>query len=1169
MVDEIGRGSHGKVKLGRELKPNPDPNEKNAVAIKIVGRYSKKRRLGKLGNPEDNVKKEVAILKKARHPHVVALLEVIDDPDKAKVYLILEYVELGEIIWRTKGVKEITLIERRRFERAAQGIEETSSTEAEDERLVRAAEERRRREERREHERQGPSAARDYWSLEYGAESEEDTHPGELQASAITTVGSEGSITALPRQAATLDDVTASDSSHPAPPPSQQLDIGPVDSDNEEDARSTRRSNPSGSVFGGRSKPSSVAALEGSMYGAYTSEQPRGRTSSVIDTLFAQSWTDAMHDPFDEDYSYVPTLTIQRARQAFRETMLGLEFLHYQGIIHRDIKPANLLWTKEHVVKISDFGVSYLGKPLRENEKGDEVSESDATTLDEAVELAKTVGTPAFYAPELCYTDLTAPRPSVTGQIDIWALGVTLYCILFARVPFLAADEFAMFKSICEDEVVIPRKRLAAVDTRPRSRASSHSGIGSSKSSHMREPTELVYEAIDDDLYDLLKRLLIKDPAKRITMKEIKYHPWVVHGIKDPEKWLEETDPSRQSDGKRIEVSNEEVAEAVKPLSMLGRGMSRAKKALASIGIGKTRQGRKRAKSGSQSGFTSEEGSTSSPPTTASRHIRDERRTSLRGDDVIMLALKGSRDPSRESEHPLAQSVTASPATTKEHPFFDPAQSHQARESESTAAVPRQEPSSRVVLTRPNPPERALSATSTADSTKTVVPYNPHDMLANTPPHVSPNLPGTPIAVDSAGASSLGAIFGGAGLRLVKKMRSKDMQSERHGSSQNPRRAPSVDRVAISHEDARGEPSIAFSNTIASGHVNPPEALKDLPHPPSSRYTGTTASYEPESEFSSPNPLSGFDDQLRNAATSIFTSSTERPTTAPPDERRGSTASRSHGIALRSPLPGESSAEAFRSAQAQQERRRRLEYERSRDRPVSGVTFDRSAFAPQDSCPPSPDDVIFFNKQIEDDAHRQRAAQETLLPATYHSLGSSPPVMPVASSSSDDYFTSEVSRPTSVPSVPSMISADSSVMAEELVAKITSEESLPQRPKPDQSKISTSSHKAPQNVSMLAVEDEAGYNGDGDGAHEEEEDDSDSDDDFLSMPSSRDKSKARSESVSIAERSRHRSRSGTEVIDPMKTDESGSSTGTVKKARRANEQAEGEEEVKRGRSLGT
>jgi serine/threonine protein kinase len=60
--------------------------------------------------------------------------------------------------------------------------------------------------------------------------------------------------------------------------------------------------------------------------------------------------------------------------------------VHRSNVIHRDIKPANLLLSREGVVKISDFGVSYLCR-------GDAI---------DSFELAKTVGTPMFYAPELC-----------------------------------------------------------------------------------------------------------------------------------------------------------------------------------------------------------------------------------------------------------------------------------------------------------------------------------------------------------------------------------------------------------------------------------------------------------------------------------------------------------------------------------------------------------------------------------------------------------------------------------------------------------------------------------------------------------------------------------------------------------------------------------------------
>ena len=74
IIDEIGRGTHGKVKLGRDLTTD------EYVAIKIVERHSRPR-LGKVIREEDEkVRREIAILKKCRHPNVVRLIEVIDDP---------------------------------------------------------------------------------------------------------------------------------------------------------------------------------------------------------------------------------------------------------------------------------------------------------------------------------------------------------------------------------------------------------------------------------------------------------------------------------------------------------------------------------------------------------------------------------------------------------------------------------------------------------------------------------------------------------------------------------------------------------------------------------------------------------------------------------------------------------------------------------------------------------------------------------------------------------------------------------------------------------------------------------------------------------------------------------------------------------------------------------
>ncbi|KAG4301345.1 hypothetical protein PCANB_002310 [Pneumocystis canis] len=319
IIREIGRGVHGKVKLALDLSLN------EYVALKIIERNSRKR-LGRneTSSQEQKIRREIAILKKCIHPHVVRLKEVMDDPMSRKIYLVLEYMEGGEVIWRTPDDK--------------------------------------------------------------------------------------------------------------------------------------------------------------------------------------------------------PALTIWQAQSTFRDVVLGLEYLHYQGIIHRDIKPANLLWTKDHVVKISDFGVSYSSTCFSLSEGENEL------------ELAKTAGTPAFFAPELCYCD-PSKRSAITKAIDIWALGITLYCLLFGCCPFTADGEYELMNVILTKPLEIP-------STPP----------------------------ISDKAKDLLRRLLEKNPNDRITLEEVKRHPWVLEDISDPACWIKETDPRNYQ---LLEVTQQEVDGAVSIVDKLKRKLTK------------------------------------------------------------------------------------------------------------------------------------------------------------------------------------------------------------------------------------------------------------------------------------------------------------------------------------------------------------------------------------------------------------------------------------------------------------------------------------------------------------------------------------------------------------------------------------------------------------------
>lgn len=111
-------------------------------------------------------------------------------------------------------------------------------------------------------------------------------------------------------------------------------------------------------------------------------------------------------------------------------------------------------------------------------------------------ELAETVGTPAFFAPELCcagdtISTFSTKRPRISKAVDVWALGVTLYCFVFGQCPFIAATEFELFDTIPTQPLTFPSNEQVGFE-------------------------------VDNDLKDLLNKLLTKSPDDRITLNEVK-----------------------------------------------------------------------------------------------------------------------------------------------------------------------------------------------------------------------------------------------------------------------------------------------------------------------------------------------------------------------------------------------------------------------------------------------------------------------------------------------------------------------------------------------------------------------------------------------------------------------------------------------------------------------
>lgn len=843
-----------------------------------------------------------------------------------------------------------------------------------------------------------------------------------------------------------------------------------------------------------------ATGLEGTMYGAYDTESFRRRTPSVAGSS-SSHFTNG-EDEIPEHFHYVPVMTIEKARAAFRDTVLGLEYLHFQNVIHRDIKPANLLMTAHGRVKISDFGVSYLGNGPREDSTGDQ-SESDAPEVDEAIELAKTVGTPAFYAPELCQTELDAETFKIDKAIDIWALGVTLYCLIYGRVPFFDQNQFSLMKRITDDEPYIPRYRLKPVEDSPSSRPNSHGRMYLS-SGDKRADHDLDYEAVDDTLRDLLRKLLIKDPRKRITIPDIKRHAWLTQGIDNADKWVEDTD--RKLEGNKIEISREDIEKAVVPFGALREVMRSTVGKLKDFTRSLTRRDNRRHRAGSNA--AEKDTPNISANSSSSTISQDSRRPSLGPGTAIFEALSKSREP----DHPLSHSVTASPDTTEKPPYFGRPNSRTA--SPACSSESREHPSPLTLGGRPRLPDRAHSTLSSAASIRTLRPTETPDRGFLYSPDVPPALPGTPKALDTPGSSSLSGIYGGVPKRFVQDARSE----ARLLRPREVNRTKSIDRMFGSNDDPHGEPSLAVSTAFAAGHVDQPDLLKEI--------SPTILGSSPQFPDTKPASYGGTSSSRQSSLSSV-SSRLHRTWATNNGEVEAGPTLQLPSLVTSPQSAGDTSDDRFSRAKDEFVRRR-LREELDRQGSSSSPRQRHPPTLSQSECPPSPDDDTYFerNRKVEDYLNQQQHQTPYAASPVVRPVITAAHSRPITSSSSEEQLTS-ISQSTSNPSVPSVASATSSLALDEYAAsKMT--------PAASGSSIHLNQFSTP-------TDDPAGYDGD----HAVESEDSDSEDDFLVMGKKKPPPKHRkSGSISNAELARSNVRR--DLGYRRRSNRSGSN-GTVKK----------------------
>ncbi|RVE76412.1 hypothetical protein OJAV_G00007290 [Oryzias javanicus] len=185
--------------------------------------------------------------------------------------------------------------------------------------------------------------------------------------------------------------------------------------------------------------------------------------------------------PGGELFDYIiakDRLPEEETRVFFRQIVSALAYVHSQGYAHRDLKPENLLIDEDQNLKLIDFGL--CAKP-----KGGL-----------SYELMTCCGSPAYAAPELIQG-----KAYIGSEADVWSMGVLLFALLCGYLPFDDDNCMVLYRKITRGKYDNPAW------------LSSGSIL-------------------------LLNQMMQVDPKRRLTVRQLLNHPWVMKDYNSPVEWF-------------------------------------------------------------------------------------------------------------------------------------------------------------------------------------------------------------------------------------------------------------------------------------------------------------------------------------------------------------------------------------------------------------------------------------------------------------------------------------------------------------------------------------------------------------------------------------------------------------------------------------------------------